>query len=824
MRYLKPLLIALVLGCIASTASAQEKKKWKDAKIKKVHVGFQTFQDDERTVYKAGLWTPIYIEIDGGTDGITRRPKDDPPYIEIETPDSEDVGTKVFIPIVGVDPEKTQTFMTYIKTGHLTHNRSETKVTMHANGREYRHGGGFDMNFTVNINAHVYLTLGSKMADLNNAVRVMDQQPGVRPEDRDPFDRVNALRHVVYELKADRLPDSWFGYEGVDMIFLTTENDKFLMDLAGRGEKIAALSQWVRRGGRLIVPISYANQDKVANLLEDKNWQVTIPVVPPRIAENTTVDSMSGFEIWGGVQAQPYKAKNNTPVRLATFDEAKVPLGAWDVQAYNENNDKNKRPVVMRVRYGLGQIVYVAVSLEDQAFFGWAGKQKFLQGMVTQLSPTAPTQLQDRDFRGMQVANDISTELVNTLDNFDVKVIPFGYVALFIVLYILVVGPLDFFLLKYVFKRLEWTWITFPAVVLGVSVIAYFAAYALKGRDLKINKVDIVDFDLRTSLDRNTQQPTQAYAYGRSFFTVLSPRIQNYTIGMEPNSEFWGESAGNKVRSVDVLSWMGRPSGGMHDMGRSGGGVFFRKPYEFTEDSAGVRGVPIPVWTTKAFTASWEQRLAKPPFEAALLYHQKPVGGKDIKISGKLENHLGVDLVDAWILYQDRCYQIEGGLKSVKKGAQAKEISIADPHEDIKQWVTQVVGKAEEQEPRAWTSNPATQVKQILFLGRGADINNPTRNHLLRPLGLGWRVEGEQREAGKTDRRVREAILYARVKFNSGDAESMTRDTNNPVPTKIWMQGIPRPDDPNSRRPDLVGQMNQDTYVRVLLALRPADE
>src|SRR5439155_5674973 len=96
-------------------------------------------------------------------------------------------------------------------------------------------------------------------------------------------------------------------------------------------------------------------------------------------------------------------------------------------------------------------------------------------------------------------------------------------------------GLIDFILLQYVFKRLEWTLITFPAVVLGVSVLAYFTAFALKGRDLKINKVDIVDFDLRTTSDAKN-----VHAYGQSFFTILSPRIQNYTVGLEPNPPFWG--------------------------------------------------------------------------------------------------------------------------------------------------------------------------------------------------------------------------------------------------------------------------------------------
>src|SRR5260370_10474318 len=144
----------------------------------------------------------------------------------------------------------------------------------------------------------------------------------------------------------------------------------------------------------------------------------------------------------------------------------------------------------------------------------------------------------------------------------------------------LVVGTLDFFLLKYVLKRLEWPWLRSPVVCLAVSVIAYFAAYALKGRDLKINKVDIVDFDMRTS-----PAAENVHAYGQSFFTILSPRIQNYTIGVEPNPLFWGAEVEKKVMSVDLLSWMGRPSGGPHGMGRYGSAGFFRKPYYIRGDA-----------------------------------------------------------------------------------------------------------------------------------------------------------------------------------------------------------------------------------------------
>src|SRR5207253_10708386 len=93
-----------------------------------------------------------------------------------------------------------------------------------------------------------------------------------------------------------------------------------------------------------------------------------------------------------------------------------------------------------------------------------------------------------------------------------------GWVALFILVYILVLGPLYYFFLQKVVNRLELTWITFPTVVITISVAAYFTAYWLKGNDQKINKVDLVDIDL------HTQQ-----VVGQSWFTIFSPRIQHYT-------------------------------------------------------------------------------------------------------------------------------------------------------------------------------------------------------------------------------------------------------------------------------------------------------
>src|SRR5205823_2036222 len=190
-------------------------------------------------------------------------------------------------------------------------------------------------------------------------------------------------------------------------------------------------------------------------------------------------------------------------------------------------------PVVMQGPAGLGRVTVVALDLDQPPFTRWSGSTEFWKQLLARAGPRIPASAatnpnvfnyaQDRSSADGQLRT-----INGQLESFEgVPVISFGWVALFILLYILVVGPIDYLFLKKVVKRLELTWITFPTVVIAVSAAAYFTAYALKGNDLRINKVDLVDIDLGTK-----------QSYGRTWFSLFSPRIQNYTIGVEP-AEGW---------------------------------------------------------------------------------------------------------------------------------------------------------------------------------------------------------------------------------------------------------------------------------------------
>src|SRR5438105_3664815 len=201
----------------------------------------------------------------------------------------------------------------------------------------------------------------------------------------------------------------------------------------------------------------------------------------------------------------------------------------------------------------MGQITVSAFDLDQPPFSRWKGQAEFWKTLREKLGVAlSKTQGGPRgyQFGGRTDVDDLAGQLRNNLELFpDVSNISFGWVALFIFLYILVVGPLDYFFLKKVVKRLELTWVTFPAVVIVVSTVSYFTAYALKGNDLLINKTDLVDIDL----DGKT-------AYGHTWFTLFSPRIQHYTIGIEPAAPVWCATPADEKKAAEVtLSWMGRP-------------------------------------------------------------------------------------------------------------------------------------------------------------------------------------------------------------------------------------------------------------------------
>ena len=232
------------------------------------------------------------------------------------------------------------------------------------------------------------------------------------------------------------------------------------------------------------------------------------------------------------------------------------------------------------------------------------------------------------------------------------KLIPFGWVAFFIFLYILLIGPGDYFFLKKVLKRMELTWITFPTIVVTVSLVAYYAAYLLKGNDLLVNKVDVVDIDQAAGLAR-----------GNTWISLFSPQNRDYTIRTIPlpldhdpppasEASDSGEPPRAPAGTEVVTSWFSAPENQFGAMGNSSRRFSFAGSGYAYQPTGGVEwleNVRIPIWSTKCITSRWFGPAA-PLVDSDL----QPAGTD--RLTGTVTNRQTVPLEDAILAFGKQVY------------------------------------------------------------------------------------------------------------------------------------------------------------------------
>jgi hypothetical protein len=816
---------ALSLACLVALALAPAARAQQappaTLKIERVKVGFRTGgPDDSAGSFKTGLWVPVHVTLAPAPDGPVVLPVRVDGTVEgqvrVETPDSDGVPTVYAEPFKFQIPAGARAKRIHlIAYAKVAASEPEVRVSVRPGGQGARTA---DIPFTGpvergegrNVNDSIYLTLGARLPQLHTGLVLLTKAPKEESDKTRP-------RYLGHEADVERLPTRWFGYDAVDLAILCTDNNTFLKDLlkTSNQPRLEALAEWVRRGGRLVISVSWPNQELVHRLLNNarKGPPVWTPPLPDLLAlpagkEQPSVTRMAEVQSWarGEGQVKPFFEPDQDPLRIAKLKANPSAEIFLEEEGY---------PLMLRTPYGRGSVTLLAFDVAKAPFTAWEGGPGFWRTLVIRLAPKSlnPDQAQQQRAvrmgpRGVEMeVGDLTTRLQQELDKFDTPPISFGWVALFILLYILVVGPLDYLLLKKVFKRLELTWITFPAIVLAISLIAYFTAYAVKGKELKVNKLDLVDVDLRSDLGEDLR-PRKATAYGSTWFTILSPRIQNYTVGIEPVFPRLVDGEGTKSPEATV-AWLGRPeAGGMGASGRQQSQSFFTRTYQFAPGAAGLTGVPIPVWTTKSFTASWAAPLNKLPFDARLEYDP------DQQVSGTFRNHLPLDLHDVKLVYRDKWYR----LPDCRSGGQAVQVSLkAGEGRDMTSW-SQQRGMAVQFDPEdmrpAGPYDPGQVLTELLFHEKGGTFG-AFGNHAQRRLDESWRLPEEWRGRPPT---VRDAILVARLQNARGSAETLEGENDPRLPTHLWLDALPGGE---QRRPSISGTLAQDTYIRVFLPVTP---
>ncbi|HEY1192115.1 MAG TPA: hypothetical protein VGE74_31090, partial [Gemmata sp.] len=706
---------------------------------------------------------PVYVhfDVESGATG--------PAEVVIEAADPDEVTTTFAVP---VDLATDRTAIGYVRPNGLT---SEVAVRVRT-----RSGAALSEPFRVRPRVrealqYVVLALGGAPSGFELPKPAGSADAGALRGGR------VELAHIA---DIGQLPDRWYGYAGADLVLLNTGTaPEFLKQLFGADateqnkQKREALIEWVRRGGRIVTSIgTHAALARDLPALE--------PLLPYRVSAGAPAREVGTLSlVWPVGEKNPASgALGGRGARFAVANLVPRPGRPARVLSPPPQAGEERPAVAVQAPLGLGRVTLIGFDLDGPQLADLAARPDYWDFVLRDAGanrassggdgkPRAPgsmTEDEDEAAVAVRVHND-------KFD--DVPVVSFGWVALLIVLYILLVGPIEYYVLKRLFGRLELTWITFPIIVLAVSALAYYSAFALKGRDLKVNKLDVVDVD-----------PATNRVYGTTWFTVFSPRIDSYSVGVTPGA---GWAADERPEGT-VVAAVGAP--------RAGRAGLTRRRYSQTAE--GLEGVPIQVWSTKAFSANWSARLdaesGGTPHVTAHLMH--PPGDRT-QVIGTFKHDLPVpEMTDCVAFYAGRAYPIPGGV--IVRGSAVRLVfvqGIGAPewlrsNGELEPLLSRVQSYAE----RPGQKNvQRQQQQQTVFTGalpltgtlfHESSLRNDegvvARNASLRRLDQSWRLAEYSSEFARD-----EVIVMGRAAPPRGPAEEVL--TGPSAPAQLWLKGLP---------------------------------
>jgi hypothetical protein len=806
-------------------------------------------------VVKAGTWAPVAFRLEV-VRGTERRL-----HVEIESSDGDKNTTRVRWPLGSVvrNPQATGPDDQFLAKGSFIEpGEFEFMPAVKVGGpnstlrlRIYAEGDGGE--FLPASETALVERLPVRQPAVFTVLSLGTKLPGFQLSyagKENPYSR--ALRGGRVETAAfagvETMPDHWYAYEAADLVILATGNcsDDFLRKLFDDGEssrfkhKRDALLEWIRRGGKFVLGLS-----RKTDLLTANNaFKNFLPFAVPGLErmERTDVNSATGVgSLALTLAGKPRRKLDGEGKPLLDEDGKPVmepadPLRFAKIQGLpgrptrtlaNLGSGADAPPAVLQTAVGLGRFTLVAFDPDTSPFLDLdAGKRVqfwdwLVKAAASEKSAEASKSMENTSYSPAftETEEGVVAGLRNHIDHFEgVPVISFGWVALFIILYTILIGPLEYLFLKKVLGRLELTWITFPVIVVSVSVAAYFTAYSIKGKDLKINKVDVVDLDA-----------AGGRVYGRTWYTVFSPRPASYNLAVEAKPN-WATGPTDPADPVPetLVDWM---AGAKYP---EEGGIS-SKVYRYRLDPNGgtrqATGVPngienltIGVWTTKTLTADWSGYAPKGIVESTVAKARDKDANPIVKGTFTLNLPLA-NVQDAVAYYAGQPYALGKDLRSgvpIPFDSSAKAANNQGSQWQQNEFVLDnrfyTNSSAESSEySNPYPSQPveANVTKSPINLWgllfheklQGSGSKGTIQNAGLRLLDQSWRLDPTHKG---------EVIVLLRLAPAGGATEPMFADPDSPSPTQLWVKGIPG----KEARPAVPGVIQQETFVRVYIPVK----
>ncbi|MBI2191595.1 MAG: hypothetical protein HYU36_06400 [Planctomycetes bacterium] len=354
---------------------------------------------------------------------------------------------------------------------------------------------------------------------------------------------------TMLPLREEEMPDEARGYDALDVL-VWSDPDVTVLTPA----RMDALEQWVRGGGNLIVIPGERWRDLALSPLAR-----LLPSLPRDRRDET--DWREVREMFTGPLLQQWLAREKSRApndRHSLFADSALSDELGDAGHVEVDPVKKKSPAQTgsASRWRLSRAE--ARALWDKGRFG------FGRVAVLGFNPTEPyfadvpdlffrlyTSVHGRRFKPLREveAGPIAVPAPrqgkgvescwSALGHFDaVQSIGFESILLYLGVYVLLLGPVDYLVLKWL-GRLEWTWLTFSLIVALAVSLAVSWAIGAKGRRFLSNSVTVLDL-----------VPGTEDGIGHEWVTVFSP--------LATSMEISHPAPGSAVLPADLGRYSGR--------------------------------------------------------------------------------------------------------------------------------------------------------------------------------------------------------------------------------------------------------------------------
>lgn len=344
------------------------------------------------------------------------------------------------------------------------------------------------------------------------------------------------------------LPEHRLGYQAVNALVWNSGGFNNLDTLQQE-----AVRDWVRGGGQFVVTLG-ADADQLRGTAMD--------AFIPAAGDHHRTGALTGVGNFVGAGSDP-------PGEYALAS----PQGWTEAEALIHSP---AGPLAWRRQVGNGTVTVLAFDTKSPDWQAWSGQQAFWEKLLSLLSeaPLKPGKDDQSSIDTEQAGHPFAQILAQQMK----PSVSLWNFVLFVLVYIIVVGPVDYLVVRWLGKPIL-TWVTFTGTVMVFSLLAYQFVLKMNAGPMTMRNVRLITQDHGSDTGRVTL-----------YSTVMSQQSAHYQMQWrQPNA---------RCALLDVDRSETPLFGGQCQV-------------NYTRDHARLQTY-IPIWTCRTVAADWLQTTAAP--------------------------------------------------------------------------------------------------------------------------------------------------------------------------------------------------------------------